>query len=252
MVKNLSPDILSSLQEILFLTRSFHTINSKRYLWRYPSERRDELSCSLHSVGNVPCNRNVIEGYLITSRIIDHFRRREIMSNNINDRGLLVDWRAAIYAGLIAGTLFLVLNLFLLPVMIDGDTTLMIRYIASIVLGKEALSPDHAVGGGMIAAALAIQYVLSILFTMIIAFVVHRGGVVAGAIGGVLLGSALYSINLYTFTLFFPWFFALEGGLFLIAHAIFGGVAGTMYELLEREELEVLQGEKVPEIHNHY
>ncbi|MCB0712688.1 MAG: hypothetical protein KDD67_10195 [Ignavibacteriae bacterium] len=166
------------------------------------------------------------------------------MTNNINNRGLLVDWRAAFYAGLIAGTLFLVLNLFLLPVIIDGDSWLMLRYIASILLGKSVLAPNYEVGVGIVGTALAVQYILSILFTMVIAFVVHRGGVVTGAIGGLFLGIALYFINLYSFTLLFPWFFALEGGLLLVAHAIFGGVAGTMYELLEREELEVLQGEK--------
>ncbi len=156
---------------------------------------------------------------------------------------LLVDRRAAFYAGLIAGTLFLVLNLFFLPVAINGDTDLMLRYIASIILGKGALSPDRAIDGPIIIAALGIGYALSIFFTLIIAFVVHRGGVVAGAIGGLLLGIALYFINVYSLTLFFPWFFALQGGPFLVVHGIFGAAAGTMYELLERDEFEELQGE---------
>jgi len=144
----------------------------------------------------------------------------------------LVDWRAALYAGLLAGLIFLLLNLFLSPV---GNAWAMIRLFASILLGDTILAPPATFDLLALGAALLVHFGLSILYTLLIAYVVHRGGLLAGLIGGALLGLALYSINFYTLTLFYPWFFAMRSGIFIVTHALFGALAGGIYEALEVE-----------------
>ena len=55
----------------------------------------------------------------------------------------VVDWRAAIWAGLIAGLLFLFLNMILVSLAGRGTPGMVMRYIASILLGSDVL-PDSA------------------------------------------------------------------------------------------------------------
>jgi hypothetical protein len=144
----------------------------------------------------------------------------------------LVDWSAALWAGLIAGALFLLLNLFLSPI---GNAWAMLRLFASIILGEGILAPPATFDITALIAALVIHFGLSILYALLIAYVIHRGGLISGVIGGALLGLALYSINVYTLTLLYPWFFAMRGAIFITTHAIFGAVAGGIYEALEVE-----------------
>lgn len=156
---------------------------------------------------------------------------------------VLVDWRAAIIAGLLAGTIFLILNLLLIPELIGGTTEIVLRYFASIVLGPEAVGPTTGFGILTIITAVLIHYLLSVIFAIIVAYVVHRWGVVGGTIGGAVLGLSIYLINMYTLTLIFPWFFTMENTLFLTIHIIFGAAVGALYEGLERDEYEERQGE---------
>lgn len=144
----------------------------------------------------------------------------------------LVDWRAALWSGLIAGTIFLLLNLFLSP---TGNAWAMIRLFASVVLGDEILAPPSTFDGTALIVALIVHFALSILYALLIAYVIHRGGLLSGIIGGALLGLALYSINFYTLTLLYPWFFAMRSAVFIGTHALFGALAGGIYEALEVE-----------------
>ncbi len=153
----------------------------------------------------------------------------------------LVDWRASVLAGLGAGTLFLILNLLIIPEALSTSVEVVLRYFASIVLGPGALG--KAYGAGIVATALALHYLLSVVAAISIAYVVHRWGVVGGTIGGILMGLAIYLFNMYSLTYFIPWFFSMESSIFLILHLIFGGAAGAIYEMLERGEYHELQDE---------
>ncbi|NJL94763.1 MAG: hypothetical protein HC915_14110, partial [Anaerolineae bacterium] len=49
-------------------------------------------------------------------------------------------WRAVMIAGLVAGTVFLVTHLVLTPLMLEVDSTLVLRYSASLLLGTAVLA----------------------------------------------------------------------------------------------------------------
>jgi len=149
-----------------------------------------------------------------------------------------VDWRAIPIAGLAAGTVFLLVNLMLTPIIFEIDSTLPLRYIASLVLGESAVTDDGA--GGLVIGVI-VHYVLSIVFTLVIAIVIHRWGLLVGIIGGAILGASIYSINLYTFTVFFEWFFAINSEVMLISHIFFGATAGGIYELFDHYDTAFLE-----------
>ena len=77
-----------------------------------------------------------------------------------------------------------------------------------------------------------------IVTAAVIAFVVHRGGLIGGVLGGAVLGGAFYFINYYTLTYFFPQFFAMKHWSVLASHVVFGALAGGTYELLEDQIFE--------------
>jgi hypothetical protein len=147
----------------------------------------------------------------------------------------VVDWPAALRAGLIAATLFFLLNLILLPATIGLSAGSVLRYTSSVILGKGILPPPDSFHFGAFLVALIVHFALSLLAGGLIAYVIHRGGLVTGILGGALLGLTFYAINVYTFSLFRPWMFVLSGWTFALNHILFGAVAGGVYEALEVE-----------------
>lgn len=150
-----------------------------------------------------------------------------------------VMWRAIPFAGLVAGTVFLLLNMILSPLLLQIDATIILRYFASIPLGTSALVTDDS---SFLIVALLTHYALSIGFTLIIAIVVHRWGLGVGIVGGAILGLSFYGINFYVGTLIFEWFFAINSPLLVISHIVFGAVAGGVYEMLDTHD-EPLMGD---------
>ncbi|MDX1994010.1 MAG: hypothetical protein SF029_16615 [bacterium] len=141
-----------------------------------------------------------------------------------------LDGRAVLIAGLVAGTVFLLALLLLLPALEEVQGTLVLRYIGSLLLGPDSLTQTDATG---LIVGVVVHYALSVLFTLIIAIVVHRWGLLVGVIGGAILGLAFYLFNLYTLTAVFEWFFAINSTPLLISHVLFGAVAGGVYELFD-------------------
>lgn len=154
-------------------------------------------------------------------------------------RRKVVDWKAVLWAGLVAGTAFLAMNLFVVPRIMGGSFWISTRLVGSVLLGEEVLAPPASFHLGALLSALVVHYVLALAMAAIIAFVVHRGGLITGVLGGATLGLAFYFINYYSFSYVFPQFFAMRHVSVLWSHVIFGALAGGVYELLEDQIYEM-------------
>ncbi|MBA3872992.1 MAG: hypothetical protein H0X30_27990 [Anaerolineae bacterium] len=139
-------------------------------------------------------------------------------------------------SGLVAGTLFLLADLVFAPIVTNVSAALTLRYFAALVLGSKVLTQT---GTSILITGIIVHYVLSLVFALVIALVVHRWGLLVGIIGGAILGVAFYGINLYTVTLLFPWFFAINSTVILLCHAIFGAVAGGVYEMFDHYDMPI-------------
>lgn len=150
----------------------------------------------------------------------------------------LVDWRAAIIAGLVAGVVLLALEM-LFTARAVGSPWIFVRMLAAVVLGPKVLAPPATFAPGIFAAALLVHLPLSIAFACVIAFVLHRWGLLVGIVGGAVLGLALYWINFGTVFNLVPWFAPMKGMATMLAHVAYGAVAGGVYEMLEVERFVV-------------
>lgn len=156
----------------------------------------------------------------------------------------VVDWKAVGWAGLIAGTVFLLLNLFVVPRLMGSSFWISVRLVGSIVLGNDVLAPPASAHTGALAAAIGVHFLLAFAMAALIAYVVHRGGLLGGVLAGAVLGMAFYFIDYYTLSYFFPQFFAMRHAAVIVSHVIFGALAGGIYELLEDQifEIDVIPG----------
>ena len=145
-----------------------------------------------------------------------------------------ISWPAIPIASFAAGTVFLLVNIILTPIVLDADATLLLRYMGALLLGSDVLTQD---GSNALVIGVLFHYLLSVLFTVVIAVVIHRWGLLVGFLGGAILGLALYGINLYTMTVFFEWFFAINSEVLLLCHVLFGATAGAVYELFDHYDI---------------
>ncbi|MCB0260238.1 MAG: hypothetical protein KDE62_11065, partial [Calditrichaeota bacterium] len=53
----------------------------------------------------------------------------------------VVDWSAAVWAGIVAGLVFMLLNLYVTPYVLGGNAWVMVRLFASVILGQGILAP---------------------------------------------------------------------------------------------------------------
>ncbi len=143
-----------------------------------------------------------------------------------------LDWSAVIWAGLLSGLTMLLISV-ALPWLFLGDPLLIVRLIASMMLGPEVIPAQAGLVPGIYVVALITHFSLSFLFAGLIALIFHRWGILVAFVGGAVMGAVIYFMNYYSFSLVFPWLFPYRNWMLLLAHIFFGGLAGALYELFE-------------------
>lgn len=143
---------------------------------------------------------------------------------------------AAAVAGVAAGVVSTVAQLVLWALFTDALPEILFRdarLAAAIVLGREVLAPQ-AEGSGLrvMAVATAVHFALSIAYGFAIAALVRRGGMGAALLVGAWFGAALFVVNMYGFTLVFPWFDVARDPITFAAHVVFGVSGATVYKAL--------------------
>ena len=135
---------------------------------------------------------------------------------------------AALAAGLVAGTVALLLWQWIAMLAYDESPWKLPRMMAALVAGPGVLEDDGTFGAP-VALGLALHFMLSLLYVLALA------GVLAGLrrehapIVGLLFGLALYAANLHAFTPLFPWFAQMRTLDTFVVHAVFGMFAASAY-----------------------
>ncbi|WP_354686829.1 hypothetical protein [Cupriavidus necator] len=145
-------------------------------------------------------------------------------------------WRAAALAGVVAGVVFLVFEL-LATVMMGRNAWEPLYMIAAIMLGPDILTQAMTFDFGVLIAAVVVHFVLAIIYGLILATIMapfhFDSSIGMASLVGAVFGLALYWVNFYGMTAFFPWFAEARGWVSAIAHIVFGLVAADSYLKLE-------------------
>jgi hypothetical protein len=150
--------------------------------------------------------------------------------------GKTIDWKAAVWAGIIAGLVFMVLEMLLVQLAGEGNMWGPPRMMAAIVMGREVLPPPATFDAGVLIVAMMVHFMLSLVYAFIFAWILGRWHMTmtVAAIGGLLFGLVIYAVNFYGFTAVFPWFAEARDWITVLAHAIFGATLGVVYRPLAR------------------
>jgi hypothetical protein len=145
---------------------------------------------------------------------------------------LRVRWKAAVLAGLVAGAVFLMLEMAM--VAMTGDSPWgPPRMMAAIVLGKGVLPPPATFDMMIMVVAMAVHFMLSVLFGLVLAVGValtrQRPSLGVAVLIGSVLGLMIYVVSFYGFTVLFPWFAMARNLISVVGHIVFGAVLAWVY-----------------------
>ncbi len=143
-------------------------------------------------------------------------------------------WKAAVWAGLISGVAFVMLEMMLVPLFMGGSPWGPPRMIAAIVMGKGVLPPPATFDVGVLMAAMAVHLPLSVVFTLILAWIIARFDMGVAVLIGAVFGLILYLVNFYGFTAIFPWFAMARNWVSIFSHIMFGVIAAIAYKQLAK------------------
>ena len=141
--------------------------------------------------------------------------------------------KAGAMAGLIAGAAFMMMEMGLVALS-GGSPWAPPRMIAAIVMGDGVLPPPATFDLMVMMAAMAVHFVLSIVIGIGFAFIAKRFGWVMAVVVGAVIGLALYVVNFYGMTAFFPWFAMARNTISIVSHIAFGMVLGLSYKALAK------------------
>lgn len=96
------------------------------------------------------------------------------------------------------------------------------RLTAALLMGPGVLPPPSTAQWDILLVATMIHFALSITYALIPALLLTRLPAVPALIAGAFYGLAIYGVNLYGFTVLFPWFSVARDWVTLITHLVFG------------------------------
>jgi len=145
-----------------------------------------------------------------------------------------INGRAVIYAGVTAGILSTIFQLLLWWIFFDALPELLYRdarLAAAIVMGRSILPPPATFDLSMMLAATAIHFTLSVTYSMALAWLISSCSLWQAILIGSSYGLALFGINMFGFTIIFPWFTETRDWITLVAHIVFGITAAGIYKM---------------------
>jgi uncharacterized membrane protein YagU involved in acid resistance len=144
-----------------------------------------------------------------------------------------VSWKSAIWAGVIAGVVFMMMEMGLVA-LTGGSPWGPPRMIAAMAMGRDVLPPPASFDAVIMIIAMGIHIVLSIVLAIVFAFLAARLGMGMAVLAGAVFGLVIYLVNFYGFTALFPWFAMARNMISIVSHIAFGVVLALSYKLIAR------------------
>lgn len=139
-------------------------------------------------------------------------------------------WIYGVWAGLIAGAVFMAAEMMLVWLIQGASPWGPPRMIAAIALGEEALPPPASFDLVIFVAAMLVHFVLSIVLGLVGAWLVHRFDLAAALGVGAVFGLAIYLVNFHLLVpAVFSWFVMARNPITIAAHILFGVVLTGAY-----------------------
>jgi len=148
-----------------------------------------------------------------------------------------INWSATIWASVIAGLVFAVLEVAMVPLFQGKSPWAPLHMIGAIALGPGAMASPDTFDIGIIATAVVVHMLLAIVYGIVLAYIIMRFDTPMATIIGALYGLALYVINFYGFTKWFPWFADALDWISIFTHMVQSGLMAYLYKVFDRRRV---------------
>lgn len=148
-------------------------------------------------------------------------------------------YKAAIWSGIIAAVVMLILELILNPLFLGAPVWGPPRMMGAILLGKDVLPPPASFDIGVIMAAMFLHILLSIIYALAIGLLIRKVSVGMGILFGAIIGLLIYFINFYGFTSIFPWFANARNWVQIVIHVLFGVAVAWPFKAMYKQKAVV-------------
>lgn len=137
----------------------------------------------------------------------------------------------AVWAGLIAGVVFMMIEMILVGTVGGGSPWAPPRMIAAMAMGEGVLPPPATFDIAIFMVAMIVHFVLAIVLALVFAWIADRmaWSRTTTIVAGMVFGLIIYLVNFYGMTAVFPWFAMARNWISIFAHVVFGGVLGWYY-----------------------
>lgn len=141
----------------------------------------------------------------------------------------MINWQRALLAGVIAGIVFVMMEMLLITLAMGESPWGPPRMMAAIVMGENVLPPPATFDMGIVMTGMILHLVLSAAYGVLLAYLLRKASLTAGLAIGAAFGLGLYLVNFYGFTLLFEWFSMARNWVTVLSHIAFGVVAAWFY-----------------------
>lgn len=157
----------------------------------------------------------------------------QVMTAARDDLHAVTYWKAGAWAGVIAGVIFVMLEMGLVWLAQGQSPWAPPHMIAAMALGRDVL-PEPGTWApfdfGILLTAMLIHIPLSIVYGLAGAWLVHRFDWPGALAVGAAFGLAIYLVNFYPIAAaLFPWFAMARNAVSVFAHVMFGAILGVSY-----------------------
>ena len=146
-------------------------------------------------------------------------------------------WLDAFYAGIAAGIFSTIVQILLWWSFWDALSSIFYRdarFAEAIILGQGVLPPPATLDWQVMFIATWIHFGLSIIYAIVLSWLIRRLDIKNSLIAGSLYGLGLFAINMYGFVIIFPWFVETRNWVTVTAHVVFGVSAAGVYNVLSK------------------
>jgi hypothetical protein len=148
-----------------------------------------------------------------------------------------LNWRLAISSGIVAGVVATGAQISLWLVFTDALPGIFYRdarFTAAILLGQGVLPPPATLDWKVMIIATVIHFAISIVYSLILALLLSRIGMMLSLLAGSIYGLMIYTVNMYGVTAIFPWFSEARDWITVVTHVVFGISLAGSYKVLSR------------------
>lgn len=154
--------------------------------------------------------------------------------NMLRHAGSRIDVAAVLWAGVVAGAVFMMLEMLMVAMFLGHSPWAPPRMIAAMAMGREVLPPPGTFDMTIMMVAMGIHFVLSLFLAFVFALVARDWASGKALMLGAVFGLAIYLFNFYVMTGVFPWFADARNWVSVLSHVVFGAVLGWVYAARRR------------------